>query len=279
VETRIYKSNSNYKLTALWSANLKGFRSSWFLARQLAVRDLNAQYRQSVLGYFWALSPVIISSAVWLMLYGSGVVQQNSMHIPYPVYVIVGTSIWSLFTDCLGMNIASINANKSIISKINFDKEALISLSAIKLFFNFILKMLPIVVVLIVYGIVPSLSVLFFLPLLLVSLLLFFSAGILLTPFGSLYSDITRIVPVFMQFLMYLSPVVYMRPEKGLVAAIMKWNPLTYILEDLRNTLTGFPVQHWGVHLGIFSCAAVLFFGSLIVYRISMPIITERMST
>ena len=45
------------------------------LAWRLAVRDISAQYRQSVLGVLWALINPLTTTAVWLFLSTSRLVQ------------------------------------------------------------------------------------------------------------------------------------------------------------------------------------------------------------
>jgi lipopolysaccharide transport system permease protein len=99
-----------------------------------------------------------------------------------------------------------------------------------------------------------------------------------LAPIGILYNDIGKAIPLSMQMLMYVSPVVYMSPKSGLMKQLMQYNPFYYMMDDLRNTLTGASIEH-GTFWLIFGLITILLFAfSLIVYRVSMPIITERMS-
>ncbi|MES2567355.1 MAG: ABC transporter permease [Bacteroidota bacterium] len=277
-QTKIYKSASSYSAFTLLKESFSGYRESFYLARQLAKRDIRAQYRQSILGIFWAFAPVLMSASVWIFLNLTGTIQVSKTPIPYPLFVVIGTTLWSVFGECLLMSISSVNANKSIITKINFQKEALVTLGAIKLLFNLLIKLALIIGLMLVYNMPVSLSVIWFIPLLLISMLALISVGIFLTPFAILYHDITRVIPIIMQILMYLTPVVYAAPKSGFMKSIMYLNPLTHIINGLRNTLTGYPVEH-GFFLLIFALCTILFsLLAMIVYRISMPIITERMS-
>jgi lipopolysaccharide transport system permease protein len=278
VEERIYKSTSSYSLITILKECLLGYRQSFYLARQLAIRDVNAQYRQSVLGIFWAIAPVVLNAAIWIFLNGTGTVQLPATKVPYPLFVVIGTTIWSVFVDCLLLSISSVNANKSIITKINFQKEALVTLGILKLFFNLLIKLGLVAALMIYYQVGLSLSFLAFVPLLGVIMMAFISIGILLTPIGVLYTDISRIIPIFMQILMYLSPVVYNEPKVGLMKTIMQWNPLTYLMTDIRNSLTGFGIENGPFILVFAAITIVVALFSMIVYRIAMPIITERMS-
>ncbi|MGQ7945260.1 ABC transporter permease [Flavobacterium sp. WC2509] len=259
-------------------SSVKGFKDSFYLAKQLAKRDIKAQYRQSFLGVFWAIFPVLINSLVWIFLQSSGTIQMTATNVPYPAFVLIGTTLWGIIGECINLTSQSVNANKSIITKINFDKEALITLGLIKFFFNFLIKIGLIVLFLIFFKIVPSIEILFFIPLLFLSIIFFVAIGTLLMPISLLYTDISRLIPIALQFLMYATPVVYAVPPDGLMRKVMLWNPLSYIIVDMRNVLTGYGIENpyfwsFGLLITIVLCTI-----ALVVYRVSMPILTERMS-
>jgi lipopolysaccharide transport system permease protein len=278
LEKKVYTSSNSYSLSKILKQSLHGYADSFYLAKQLAKRDLRAQYRQSVLGILWAFAPVLMSATVWIFLNLTGTVKVAQTNIPYPLYVVIGTTIWSVFGECLLMSINSVNANKSIITKINFQKEALVTLGLIKVLFNLLIKMSLVIALMLVYHIPVSLSLLWFVPVLVISMLAFISIGIFLTPIAILYHDITRVIPVIMQIAMYLTPVVYNIPGDGFMKTLMELNPLTYLVTDLRNTLTGYPLEN-PVFLLVFTAGTLLFsLLAMIIYRTSMPIITERMS-
>ncbi|MBS4041250.1 MAG: ABC transporter permease [Flavobacteriales bacterium] len=278
LEKRVYSSNKQYRFTKILQASLLGFKNSYYLAKQLALRDLKAQYRQSLLGVFWAFAPLIINSLVWIFLQGSGTIKLSETNVPYPLFVIIGTTLWSLFGEALQLTTQSVKGNQSILTKVNFDKEALITLGCLKYGVNMLLKFSIIVVFMVFYQRIPTWDMVWFIPLLLVSVLFFISIGILLTPIGLLYNDVGRMIPIGMQFLMYITPVVYAFPKEGLMYEIMRWNPIAYLMQDLRQVLTGFPLEYGPFWIGFVLLSILLFLMALVVYRVSIPIITERMS-
>ena len=85
-------------------------------------------------------------------------------------------------------------------------------------------------------------------------------------------------VPLAMGLLMYLTPVVFPVPQQGWVATVYLWNPLTPLITTSRDWLTGFAPDQLGYFLGVnvVAFAALLF--AWVAWRISMPIIIERMS-
>jgi lipopolysaccharide transport system permease protein len=278
LETRVYQSAKNYSISSVVKESLQGYKQSFYLAKQLAKRDISAQYRQSILGIFWAIAPLIMNAFVWIFLNGTGTIKLAQTSIPYPLYVIIGTTLWAIFTDCILLTITSVNANKSIITKINFHKEALVTLGFIKLLFNLLIKFILVIVLMLYYHVPISSSIIYFIPFMLISMLALVSIGILITPIGILYQDISRAVPIVMQILMYVTPVVYLMPKTGFMKTLMELNPFTYLVVNLRNALTGFPIENLPVLVIYAILSIVLFLVSIVVYRIAMPIITERMS-
>jgi lipopolysaccharide transport system permease protein len=278
LEKHIYTSSNSYSFLDVIKASLKGFKDSFYLAKQLAKRDIQAQYRQSFLGVFWAIFPALINSLVWIFLQSSGTIKVTTTNVPYPAFVLIGTTLWGIIGECINLTSSSVNANRSIITKINFDKEALITLGLLKFFFNFLIKIGLIILFLVFFKIVPTIEVLFFIPLLFLTIVFFVAIGTLLMPITLLYNDVSRLIPIGLQFLMYATPVVYAMPPDGVMRQIMQLNPLTYIITDLRNILTGYNIENpffwcFGILITI-----VLSSIALVVYRISLPILTERMS-
>jgi lipopolysaccharide transport system permease protein len=279
LEKRIYQSSQSYNAFSIVKEIFIGYKNSFYLAKQLAMRDISAQYRQSILGIFWAFAPVIMNASVWIFLQGTGTVKLSDTNIPYPVYVIIGTTLWTLLGECLLMTITSVNSNKSIITKINFPKEALITLGFIKVSFNLLMKLVLIICLMFFFSTHLSVSFLWFIPILFFCVLFCVGIGILLTPLAVLYQDITRVIPIAMQILMYITPVVYNIPKNGIMKTFMFMNPFTYIIVDLRNSLTGGVIEYPYFFVGLAVCSIMIYLLASIVYKVSMPIITERMSS
>lgn len=240
-------------------------------------RDIQSQHRQSLLGFFWILAPVIINSLIWLFLNGSGVVNVNIPGgIPYPVFVILGTTIWNIFAEAVQTPINSVNAGRAIISKINFPKEALLMKGLYTTLFNLAIKMIPVIGVLIVYQIVPSWNLLLF-PFYIIALIIFaFAIGIIITPLGLIYTDISKVLTTGVPFLMYLTPVVFATPRVGFFKVLFKLNPLTYLINDTRNTLVGVEVQSLVFAIILTAISFIVLLIGLVIFRKSMPIVIEK---
>jgi lipopolysaccharide transport system permease protein len=277
LEQRIYTSQNAYSIKDIIKSSIKGYKSSFYLARQLADRDIKSQYRQSVLGIIWAVLPIFINSLVWIFLQSTGTVKLSETGIPYPLFVVIGSTLWSIIGEGINLTLTSVNANRGIISKINFDKEGLITLGLIKFSFNLLIKFSLIVLFMIYFQAGLSWSALWFFPLLVLTLICLIAIGKIITPLGVLYTDVGRSIPIILQFLMYATPVLYIMPATGIMAQVMRLNPLSYIITDLRNCLTGVDLQYPLFWLGFLCCLIPLVAIAMVVYRVSMPIITEKM--
>ena len=241
-------------------------------------RDFKAQYRQSLLGFFWAFAPILANSLVWIFLQKSGTVNLQETGIPYPLYVIIGTTLWTIFIESLQNPINSVNGGKSILSKINFPKEALIISGIYTQLINMALKFILVVLLMVIYSEFPGTSFIFF-PLILVTIMAFgISIGLIITPIGLLYSDIVRGINFASSFLMYITPVLYMMPKAGIFKTLFEINPLTYLINDGRNSLVGENISHLDITLVILLLSLLLMAVGLVIFRKSMPIIIEKIS-
>lgn len=252
-------------------------KSSHFLAFQMAKRDLQAQYRQSFLGFFWAFAPIITNSLVWIFLNNSGTVSVNGdSNIPYVLFVVIGTTLWSIFTESMLIPLTSVNGAKAILSKINFPKEALLLSGFYKLAFNLGLKLIMIACFMVIYGIVPGIELLYF-PIILIAIIgLSIAIGLLLTPIGLIYTDIAKVITTVVPFLMYFTPVVFAVPQQGIFKTLFELNPLTFLFNDARNTLVGIPPDNLLFALVVFLISFVLLLIGLVIFRKSMPIVIEK---
>ena len=253
--------------------------SSRELAWRLTVRDLSAQYRHTFLGFIWAIILPLANTLVWIFLSRSGVVNVSDTPLPYPVYVFTGTMLWAILMDALNAPLQIVTASKIMLAKINFPREALVVSGIYQTIFNALIKVALLLIALLVMGIRPDWSLLLFpigvLALVLVGTLI----GLALTPVGLLYADVGKAIPLLMQFLMYLTPVVFAMPKEGLPATLFQLNPLTPLILTARDWLTGFTPEHLGYFMVVNVVSIVLLFVFWIVFRLAMPILIERIGS
>jgi len=247
------------------------------LAWRLTVRDLSAQYRQTYLGFLWAIILPLANTLVWIFLNSSGVVNVGETPLPYPIYVFTGTMLWSILMEALNAPLQMAISSKSMLAKINFPREALLVAGIYKTLFNGLIKVALLLAALLLVGIYPSWSILLF-PVALASLILVGTViGLMLTPVGLLYIDVGKAIPLLAQFLMYLSPVVFLMPKEGLSATLFQINPFTPLILTARDWLTGFTPEYLDYFVLVNLVSLFLLAVFLIVFRLTMPILIERM--
>lgn len=277
--TRIYTPASPLVQPGLlWREMLQDLWAGRELAWRLAVRDISAQYRQSALGIVWALINPLTTTAVWLFLSTSRLVQVAATGIPYPVFVFTGTLLWSILVDSFNAPLGQVNANKPLLAKINFPREALILTGIYQTLFNAAIKIGILLLVLPFTGVHPGWGGIL-IPLGVLSLVLTGTAlGLAITPLGVLYGDVGRGMGLITQFLMYLSPVVFPLAATGWTATLIRLNPLTPLILNARAWFTGQPPQLLGEWMLTVAGSVVLLLLVWLVYRLAMPILIERMS-
>lgn len=249
------------------------------LAWRLTMRDLSAQYRQTFLGFLWAIILPLANTLVWVFLSHSGVVNVSETALPYPVYVFTGTMLWAILMDAMNAPLQMVNASKSMLAKINFPREALLVAGIYQTLVNASIKNALLLIVLLVMGIHPGWGLLLY-PMGMLSLILVGTViGLAITPVGMLYNDVGRAVPLLMQFLMYLTPVVFAMPKEGMSATLFKLNPFTPLILTARDWLTGLTPEYLGYFIVINAIAIILLFMLWIVFRLAMPILIERMGS
>jgi lipopolysaccharide transport system permease protein len=250
------------------------------LGLRLFKRNLKALYRQSLLGFFWAILPPLATAALWIFLRGNNVIQMEETRVPYPVFVLTGTMLWQIFSEAVSAPINQMTQNKSMLTKINIPHEGLLLSGIYELVFNIFIKVVLLGLVYLYYHQRSSFSSLVFVPIGILSISLAgFSIGLILAPLGMLYQDINRGLAVLLPFFMYLTPVVFPMPEQGYVSMIMKLNPLSPLISETRNWFIAQPVADLRLFIIFTLVFASLFVACLVAYRISIPMVIERMGS
>ena len=247
------------------------------LAWRLFVRDLSAQYRQTYFGYVWAFLPPLVASFTFIFLNSQGIVKIDTGGIPYPAFAMMGTLLWQIFVDAMISPSQSLQGAKTMLSKINFPREAVLMGGLCMVVFNFFVRLVLVAAVMLIWKVVPSATLLMF-PLAMAALLVSgFAIGLCLAPIAGLYGDVTRAIPMVAQFWMLLTPVVYPARTQGLAGVLATWNPVSPLITTARDTLTGQDPSHLPAFFIVFFCAVVLAFVGLVGFRLAMPHLIARM--
>src|SRR5581483_11537977 len=105
-------------------ASLRELLSRHELLWHMTVRHLRGQYKQSILGYAWAiLNP--LTQMLTLSLVFSVLLRFDSGGVPYPLFVMVALLPWMFFANALSSATDSVTGAISLVTKVRFPREIL----------------------------------------------------------------------------------------------------------------------------------------------------------
>lgn len=258
------------------------FRDLWRgreLAWRLFVRDTAAHYRQSILGYLWAFLPPLATAGTFVFLNSHQILSVGRTPVPYAAYVMTGTLLWQSFVDALNSPIRAVVANKAMLVKINFPREALIMAGMLDVLLNFCIRLILLIPVFLIFKVPITRSILLF-PIGSVALIILgLGFGLLLTPIALLYSDIDRGLVMITTFWLFLTPVMYPPIRTGVAAHLTTINPVSPVILTARDWLISQPALHVESFVIVTASALLILFIAWIIYRVALPHLIERMGS
>lgn len=249
------------------------------LAWRLIVRDLNTQYRQSLLGVFWAFVPPIAAAAGLTLASSAKVLNVGMTTLPYPAYVVLSMALWQTFSESVTGPIQAVAAAKPMLAKINFPREAIILSQLGQIGFNFCIKLILLAGIFLWFKIPVGWTVILA-PIALIHLIALGTAvGLLLAPIAALYEDVSKGLTLALGVWLFFTPVIYPIPQTaGGFATWVRLNPVTPLLSAVRDLATVGYVSDSGSFWLASGLAGAGLLLAWLVYRVAMPFVIERMS-
>ena len=205
----------------------------------LAWRDILVRYKQTVIGILWAVLRPFLTMVVFVFIF-SRIAKLPAEALPYPVMVFAAMLPWQLFATSLAEGSNSLITNANLISKVYFPRLIIPASAVIVSFVDFLISLALLGLLMLWYQVWPSWQ-LFTLPLFtFLALAASTGAGLWLSALNVEYRDFRYVVPFFVQFGLYVSPV-------GFTSAIVpeKWrllysiNPLVGVIDGFRWSISG----------------------------------------
>ena len=239
---------------------IKTFEQYTPLFKQLVTIDIKLKYRRSFLGYVWSiLNPLLVMSIMVIVF-------ENMFRFDienYPVYLIIGQTIFNFVSESTTQAMWSITGNASLLKKTYVPKYIFTLSKITSSFVNMLFSLAAMLIVFVVCHVQFNWYMLF-IPIILLQVYIFcVGMGLFLAQANVFFRDIQYIYNAFLTAWMYLTPIFY--PINNLpfelLWAIKHFNPLyayitqfrTIVLEcaapDPRLVLYGFVVSF--IMLGI----------------------------
>jgi lipopolysaccharide transport system permease protein len=227
------------------------------LALQIVVRDITLRYRQTALGAAWAILQPVAFMIIFSVFFGR-VAGVSSGDVPYALFSLAALVPWAFFSNALLLGSESLVMYKELVSKIYFPR-IFMPMGVIGAgFVDFGISLLILLAVVLVYGIVPSVGILFLPVLIVIAAAAVLGATALLSAVNVRYRDVRYVVPFAVQMWLFVTPIVYSansvdQPWRTLLAI----NPMAGVVEGFRWAVLDTGSPPWAL-IGMSTLGAAL---------------------
>jgi lipopolysaccharide transport system permease protein len=243
-----------------WS-DLWSFRE---LFQVLAWRDIAVRYKQTAIGFLWAVIRPFLTMLVFTIVFGRLAKLPTEGNAPYALLVIAGMLPWSFFSTAVGEASFSLVLNANLVSKIYFPRMIVPISSVVVAFVDFLVSFAMLLLMMVWFRYLPTWRI-FLLPAF-VALAFFASIGPVLwiSALNVKYRDFRYLIPFIVQFGLYISPVGFSSnivPERW--RFLYSLNPVVGIIDGFRWCLLDNINLYWpGLVTSVVITGVLLWWGS-----------------
>lgn len=223
--------------------SLKEIFDAKYIILQLARRDFTVRYKQTSLGWLWAVINPLANFILFAVVFGLLVrVPTPEYAAPYSAVLVVGIIYWNFFSACMNSVSDSLINNIHLIKKVYFPRivfglsstfVAIVDFAIAFVFFIPILYFLDVKIDLYRLVLITPITML-------TTVLLAWGIGCFMSILKVKYKDFRHVIPLVLQVLFYASPIVYtasLIPEKYKI--YYQLNPLSHVIELARYAFLG----------------------------------------
>jgi homopolymeric O-antigen transport system permease protein len=205
----------------------------------LVWRDIKVRYKQTALGATWAIIQPFFTMIVFSIFFGH-LAKVPSDGIPYPIFSFAALVPWTFFANGLSQSSNSLVGSGTLITKVYFPRLIIPLAAVFSGIVDFLLAFLVLLVMMVYYGLLPTVNVLWLPLFLLLALITSLGVGLWLSALNVEYRDVRYIVPFITQFWMLATPIGYPssllhQPWRTLYGL----NPMVGVAEGFRWALLG----------------------------------------
>jgi lipopolysaccharide transport system permease protein len=206
----------------------------------LTWRDIKVRYKQTVIGFAWAILQPLFMMVVFTLFFGT-LAKVPSGEVPYPLFSYAALLPWTLFSNGVTRASNSLVQDANLIKKLYFPRLLLPLSSILSPLVDFLLAFVVLIGLMFYFGYYPTVMMFWLLIFLLLELVLATGVGLWLSAINVEYRDVAHVVPFLIQLLLFASPVIYSSsfvPER-FQAAYGLINPISGIIEGFRWAILG----------------------------------------
>lgn len=202
-------------------------------------RDIKLRYKQTVLGFAWAIIQPFMAMVIFTLIFGN-LAKLPSDGVPYPIFAYAALLPWTLFSESITRSTNTIVMNSNIIKKVYFPRMALPISSVLSPIVDFVIAFVILILMMFYFGMAPTFNVIWLPIFILLALTTSLGVGLWTSALNARYRDIQYVVPFMIQIWMYASPVVYASSMIPAKYQFLYWlNPMAGVIEGFRWTLLG----------------------------------------
>jgi homopolymeric O-antigen transport system permease protein len=223
----------------------------------LVWRDVKVRYKQTALGAAWAIIQPFFTMVVFSIFFGR-LAKIPSDGIPYPIFSFAALVPWTFFANGLSQSSNSLVGSANLITKVYFPRLTIPIATVLSGVVDFVIAFVVLLGMMLYYGIVPGLAVLWLPLFLLLALVTSLGVGLWLSALNVEYRDVRYVVPFLTQFWLFATPIAY--PSSLLNEpwrTVYGLNPMVGVVEGFRWALLGTATAP-GPVIGASSVAALL---------------------
>ena len=200
-------------------------------------RDLKVRYRQTVVGFAWAVIQPLFMMVVFSLFFGT-LAKIPSEGIPYPLFSYAALLPWTLFSSSMTQSSGSLIKDANLLQKVYFPRLLTPLAATLSPLVDFVIAFIILLGLMFYYGYTPGIRILALPVFIGLELILALGVGLWLSALSVKYRDIPYVVPFLIQLGLFVSPVVYssnLLPQR--FQAIYGLNPMAGVIEGFRWAL------------------------------------------
>jgi lipopolysaccharide transport system permease protein len=238
----------------------------------LTKRELQVRYKQSFFGISWAVLQPLIYGFVFALFFGVVVEVPVPGDLPYAVFAVAGLVPWLFTAQAIQNGSTSLVQDADLISKVYFPRLALPISKALSLLIDLAIALAVVIVVTLIYGVAIAPTAYLVPAFLILGVITAFAIATLLAAVNVRYRDVQVVVPMLVQILFFVSPVLYSGTLVGDEAGeawsyIYSINPMATVIDGMRWALLDQPFPGVANILISVTSAAFILGGALVYFR------------
>ena len=202
-------------------------------------RDVKVRYKQTALGVAWAIIQPVFTMIVFSLFFGRlGKIPSDG--IPYPIFCYAALVPWTFFSQGLSQASNSLVGSGNLIKKVYFPRLSLPISAVICGLIDFALAFIVLVGMILYYGILPTVNVIWLPLLILLALITSLGVSLWLSALNVQFRDVRHAIPFLTQLWLFATPIAY--PSSLLSEpwrTLYSINPMAGVVEGFRWALLG----------------------------------------